>query len=48
MRAAESFFIIPFERHFEESERDAGLKACFAQPENLSGIFNWCSLNPVL
>ena len=33
--------IIPFNRHFEEHERDTGLKTFFAQPENLSGIFNW-------
>ena len=34
--------IIPFNRHFEEGEQDQGLKAQFAQSENLSGIFNWC------
>lgn len=34
--------IIPFKRHFEEKEQDKGLKAFFAEPENLSGIFNWC------
>lgn len=34
--------IIPFKRHFEEAEQDKGLKALFAEPENLSGIFNWC------
>ena len=34
--------IIPFNRHFEEGEQDQGLKGKFAQPENLSGIFNWC------
>lgn len=33
--------IIPFERHFKESERDIGLKSEFARPENLSGILNW-------
>ena len=33
--------MIPFNRHFEESEQDKGLKAFFAQPENMSGIFNW-------
>lgn len=33
--------MILFNRHFEESEKDKGLKAFFAQPENLSGIFNW-------
>ena len=34
--------IIPFNRHFAEDERDIDLKAFFAQPENLSGILNWC------
>jgi putative DNA primase/helicase len=34
--------IIPFERHFEESDQDHSLKATFAKPENLSGILNWC------
>ena len=34
--------IIPFSRHFDESEQDKGLKGFFAQEENLSGIFNWC------
>ena len=33
--------MIPFNRHFEEREQDKGLKAFFAQPENMSGIFNW-------
>lgn len=33
---------IPFERHFSENERDEGLKGELAQPENLSGILNWC------
>ena len=34
--------VIPFERHFAESEQDRGLKAELAKPENLSGILNWC------
>ena len=34
--------IIPFNRHFKEGERDIDLKSFFAQPENLSGILNWC------
>lgn len=34
--------IIPFNRHFAADERDIDLKAFFAQPENLSGILNWC------
>ena len=34
--------VIPFNRHFTEEERDIDLKSFFAQPENLSGILNWC------
>ena len=34
--------IIPFNRHFTADERDIDLKQFFAQPENLSGILNWC------
>ena len=34
--------IIPFFRHFTAEERDLDLKSYFAQPENLSGILNWC------
>ena len=33
--------IIPFNRHFEEAEQDKGLKAFFAEPDHMSGIFNW-------
>lgn len=33
--------IIPFERHFDESEQDKSLKAEFAKPENQSAILNW-------
>jgi P4 family phage/plasmid primase-like protien len=33
--------LIPFERHFPESEQDDNLKPFFKQPENMSGIFNW-------
>lgn len=33
--------IVPFERHFAESEQDRGLKGELARPENLSGILNW-------
>ena len=34
--------VIPFNRHFEEEERDIDLKHYLADPENLSGILNWC------
>jgi putative DNA primase/helicase len=34
--------IIPFDRHFEEHEQDLSLKAFLRNPENLSGVFNWC------
>ena len=33
--------IIPFDRHFDESEQDKGLKREFAKPENQSAILNW-------
>ena len=33
--------MIPFNRHFKENEQDRGLKAQFAEPENMAGIFNW-------
>ncbi len=33
--------IIPFERHFEESEQDKTLKTEFAKQENQSAILNW-------
>ena len=34
--------VLLFERHFEEYERDTGLKDELTMPENLSGILNWC------
>ena len=34
--------IIPFNRHFEDNEQDKTLKTTLAEPENLSGILNWC------
>ena len=34
--------IIPFIRHFEDHEQDKTLKTTLMQPENLSGILNWC------
>ena len=34
--------LVPFKRHFEEHEQDKGLKNYFAEPANLSAIFNWC------
>jgi putative DNA primase/helicase len=33
--------LIPFTRHFGESEQDKGLKTFFREPGNISGIFNW-------
>jgi putative DNA primase/helicase len=33
--------IIPFDRYFNESERDVNLKTTFKIPQNASGIFNW-------
>ena len=34
--------VITFDRHFEESEQDKGLKDRLRTEENLSGILNWC------
>lgn len=34
--------VIPFDRHFDEGERDTSLKATFATPEAQSAILNWC------
>lgn len=34
--------VIPFDRHFDEGERDTSLKAAFATPEARSAILNWC------
>jgi putative DNA primase/helicase len=34
--------IIPFTRHFEDHEQDKTLKTTLSDPENLSGILNWC------
>lgn len=34
--------VIPFRRHFEDHEQDKTLKATLADPDNLSGILNWC------
>ncbi len=34
--------VIPFERHFSESEQNKGLKKELAKPRHLSGILNWC------
>lgn len=33
--------IIPFDRHFEDSEQDKGLKTEFRKSENQSAILNW-------
>ena len=34
--------VIPFERHFEDNERDTGLKRLFSEKDNLSAVLNWC------
>jgi len=34
--------VIEFNRHFSENEQDLTLKATLREPENLTGIFNWC------
>lgn len=34
--------VITFDRHFEESEQDKGLKDALIEEGSLSGILNWC------
>lgn len=34
--------VLEFTKHFEPSEQDKGLKDRLKQPENLSGLLNWC------
>ena len=34
--------MIPFMRHFDGNQQDKNLKHTLAQPQNLSGILNWC------
>lgn len=34
--------VITFERHFKPEEQDKGLKDRLKEPENLSGLLNWC------
>lgn len=34
--------VIPFEKHFEENERDTNLKKLFSEKNNASAILNWC------
>lgn len=34
--------LLYFSRHFSQEERDTRLKSKLAEPENISGIFNWC------
>ncbi len=34
--------VIPFEKHIPEEERDKTLKERLREPQNMSGILNWC------
>lgn len=34
--------VIPFTRHFDDKQQDKNLKQTLIQPQNLSGILNWC------
>lgn len=34
--------VIPFNKHFKPEEQDQSLKTKLQEPENISGIFNWC------
>ena len=40
--ASDRLKVIEFNRHFNESEQDKTLKGRLTQPEELSGILNWC------
>ncbi len=40
--ASNQLLLLPFPVHFELGEEEPGLREFFCQPENLSGIFNWC------
>lgn len=40
--ASNQLILLPFPVHFQLGEEEIGLKEFFCQPENLSGIFNWC------
>ena len=34
--------VLKFTKHFDENERDVTLKDKFKEPQNMTGIFNWC------
>lgn len=40
--ASDRLKVISFDRHFSEEEQDHTLKDRLREPENLSGILNWC------
>lgn len=40
--ASNQMILLPFPIHFSLSDGDASLRQFFCQPQNLSGIFNWC------
>ncbi|MGN0465909.1 MAG: phage/plasmid primase, P4 family [Lachnospiraceae bacterium] len=40
--ASNNMILLPFPVHFPLGDEDPSLKEFFCQPENLSGIFNWC------
>lgn len=40
--ASNEIILLPFPVHFPLGKEDPALKAFFCEPENLSGIFNWC------
>lgn len=40
--ASNQLILLPFPVHFRLGEEELGLREFFCQPENLSGIFNWC------
>lgn len=40
--ASDRLVLLNFNQHFDHKKRDGTLKNVFTNPENMSGIFNWC------
>ena len=40
--SSDRLILLNFNAHFDQQSRDSGLKSKFLEPDNISGIFNWC------
>lgn len=40
--SSDRVFCIPFNVHFAPRQQDKSLESIFSDPDNMSGIFNWC------